>query len=608
MISNSKYLRSWCRRLLGIACVAASAFASAAVPTTLQQSGRLFDKSVAATGFPGAPLTGVHQLTFRLYVDPTSATAAWSETQSVTPADGYFSVELGAISPLAGLLRSAPELWLGVQVDNDSELQPRVRLSAAPYALLARDVQGAINPDAVSINGSKVIDENGQWVGSPSGIAGPAGASGPKGDDGSPGAQGPQGPQGPAGAPGAAGPAGANGAQGAAGSQGATGAAGPAGPRGPAGLAFQGDWNMVRSYAVGDAVAYSGSSYVSLVDTNAGNPPDSSAAQWALLAKRGDAGAAGETGPQGPAGATGAPGANGSNGAPGATGPQGPQGPQGATGATGAAGSNGAQGPAGPQGTQGAAGPRGPAGLTFQGDWNMLRSYVVGDAVAYTGSSYVSLVDANAGFTPDSSPTQWALLARRGDAGAAGPQGAPGATGAAGPQGATGAAGPAGATGAAGPAGATGAAGPAGATGAAGPPGATGAAGPPGATGAAGPAGPQGSTGATGPAGPQGSRGDVGPAGPQGIQGPQGLQGPQGAPGSSTLTAATYTTCSNIGTCACPANTTLVSGGASCAMADQYLILSLPVGTGQQWAAMCQVFQTGANVNPATIRVLCAAN
>lgn len=57
----------------------------------------------------------------------------------------------------------------------------------------------------VSIGGALVIDQTGQWVGDPTGLAGPTGAQGPQGvqgPQGAPGAQGAQGPQGPAGSTG----------------------------------------------------------------------------------------------------------------------------------------------------------------------------------------------------------------------------------------------------------------------------------------------------------------------------------------------------------------------------------------------------------------------
>ena len=319
---------------------------------------------------------------------------------------------------------------------------------------------------------------------------------------GSPGATGPQGPPGPAGAAGPAGPAGAAGASGA---QGLTGAAGLAG------INWQGTWSGAAGYVVSDAVAYNGSSYIS-IQPGTGQEPDTSPTFWSLLAQ---VGATGATGPAGPVGAAGPAGATGAIGATGASGPQG------ITGAT------------------------GPAGLNWQGTWTSGVAYALNDAVAYNGASYIS-IQAGTSQEPDISPSFWSLLAQ---------VGARGATGSTGPAGPTGATGATGATGSSGPSGATGATGPPGVTwqgtwssgttyavndavaysgssyisiqagtnqqpdasaafwsllaqvGAIGAAGATGATGSQGATGATGPTGPQGPTGASGATGPQGAAG-----------------------------------------------------------------------------------------------------
>jgi hypothetical protein len=136
---------------------------------------------------------------------------------------------------------------------------------------------------------------------------------------------------------------GLTGAQGPAGPQGAQGIQGPAGPQGPQGpgFTFRGTYTPTTTYAVNDVAVYNGSTYISLTSGNTGNTPDSSPANWALMA------AAGATGPQGTQGAVGPTGAQGTQGPVGPTGPQGTQGPV---------------GPTGPQGTQGPVGPTGPAG------------------------------------------------------------------------------------------------------------------------------------------------------------------------------------------------------------------------------------------------------
>ncbi len=342
--------------------------------------------------------------------------------------------------------------------------------------------------DAVAYNGSSYISiqagsneepdtSSSYWTllsqAGAAGATGPqggAGAQGPTGLTGATGATGPQGPQGTTGATGSQGPAGLTGATG------PQGASGPQGATGPAGLNWQGTWSSGTAYAVNDAVAYNGSSYIS-IQAGSNEEPDTSSSYWTLLSQ---AGAAGATGPQGGAGAQGP---TGLTGATGATGPQGPQGTTGATGSQGPTGLTGATGPQGASGPQGATGPTGPAGLNWQGTWSSGTGYAVNDAVAYNGSSYIS-IQAGSNEEPDTSSSYWTLLSQAGAAGATGPQGGAGAQGPTGLTGATGATGPQGPQGTTG---ATGSQGPAGLTGATGPQGAS---------------GPQGPTGATGPAGP----------------------------------------------------------------------------------------------------------
>ncbi len=378
------------------------------------------------------------------------------------------------------------------------------------------------------------------------------------------------GPQGPAGATGATGAAGPQGVPGATGAQGAAGAAGATGRPG---FVYQGAYSFTTNYAAGDVVVWQGGSWASLHDANHGNTPDSSPTDWGALTSQGPQGVTGATGTQGPVGPQGPAGQVGS------AGPQGLTGPVGSTGPQGAPGRDGTQGPQGDIGPAGAQGPAGPVGLTWQGTYSFITNYATNDAVAWQGQTWLSLHNTNHGNTPDSSPTDWTLLAAQGAVGPAGAQGFTGATGAQGNAGPAGPTGPQGSAGATGPAGAAGMAfqgvydftvnyalhdavtygggtwislqdanhgntpgasgsttwwqlvaapGAQGPVGAQGPKGDAGSIGPAGPQGFAGPAGPQGNTGATGPQGQTGSAGTPGTAGASGAQGPIGLTGPAG--------------------------------------------------------------------------------
>jgi Collagen triple helix repeat (20 copies) len=343
----------------------------------------------------------------------------------------------------------------------------------------------------------------------PVGPSGPAGVPGLQGIQGAIGVPGLPGPQGLQGVPGVPGPQGIPGIQGVAGPSGPTGAAGTAGPAGATGtFSFASNYTPATTYTQGQVIFCSttcstnGSSYISLVNGNAGFDPPTSAAQWALIAEAGApgtpgiAGTPGAIGPIGPAGPIGPVGMQGLPGVAGATGSAGPQGPAGPTGLTGSTGATGAQGPigltgatgntgatgpqgpigpigiTGPQGpigmtgatgntgAIGITGPQGPAGPTGQtgatGTFSFASNYAAGTTYSQgqivfcattctrNGSSYISLVNGNVGFDPPTSNVKWALIAEAGAIGATGAVGPAGPTGPTGATGATGSAGPAG--------------------------------------------------------------------------------------------------------------------------------------------------------------------
>jgi hypothetical protein len=144
---------------------------------------------------------------------------------------------------------------------------------------------------------------------------------------------------------------------------------------------------------------------------------------------------------------------------------KGPQGNQGIKGDKGDQGNPGATGDKGDKGDPGDPGDDGPAGapgptLNPRGAFDIGTTYAAYDDVRVDGvGSFYSLIDANTGHQPESSPTQWHQYAADGEQGAAGAKGDKGDTGDQGPSGAkgdkgdTGDQGPAGDDGAAGPAG-----------------------------------------------------------------------------------------------------------------------------------------------------------
>lgn len=225
---NSRLLS---RTVLGLATLAGllgSATGSAAVPSLLTEQGRLFDSS-------GNPQSGQLSFVFSVYDAETGGTALWTETQNLTLDSGYFSARLGDVTPIPASVFDGNARYLGVKVGTDAEMSPRQSIVSVPYALLANNAVGDITPSSISVNGTLVIDNNGEWVGPAAGLVGPTGPQGPAGADGTVGATGPAGATGPTGPTGPMGMMGPVGAIGPIGPTGPTGAIGPTGPTGPAG-------------------------------------------------------------------------------------------------------------------------------------------------------------------------------------------------------------------------------------------------------------------------------------------------------------------------------------------------------------------------------------
>ncbi|MBM4318427.1 MAG: hypothetical protein FJ125_00340 [Deltaproteobacteria bacterium] len=146
---------------------------AAAAVRPLNHEGLLLDEQ-------GLPMTGSLRLTFRLWTLQAGGQKVWEEVHDVELLDGYYQVLLGSINPLDLLaFQQNASLWLGIVVGvGGSELSPRHPLGAVGYALVAEDARGDIHPRSVFIGQSKVIDEQGRWVGNASGLTGPAGPAG----------------------------------------------------------------------------------------------------------------------------------------------------------------------------------------------------------------------------------------------------------------------------------------------------------------------------------------------------------------------------------------------------------------------------------------------
>lgn len=328
-------MQSYIKKLSALAlCFCGTTYA--ATPGTLHHSGVLEKQKRPGVFGVSRPITAELPVVYSIYDEMGSM--LWAESQTVSVVEGEFSAELGTLNTIPlEIFSDYDGLELNVEVDGE-ELLPRLALGTVPFALhadTAENVVGDINPLSVSINGSTVINDVGEWVGPVSGLAGPEGPQGIQGPKGDTGAQGPQGIQG------LKGEVGSQGLQGIQGAKGDTGATGPQGPKGDIG-------------ATG------------------------------LPGPKGDTGAAGAQGPKGDTGPQGLVGPQGIPGPQGAPGPQGIQGPKGDAGAAGAQGLKGDKGDTGAQG---------PAGSSSGGYFNLVATLHRGGTSASLSSLNLALLD-----------------------------------------------------------------------------------------------------------------------------------------------------------------------------------------------------------------------
>src|SRR5690606_31203032 len=109
----------------------ATSTVSSQVPSLVNQQGRLLEPD-------GTPVVGAVDFAFAIYDGPDSgATELWSETQSVTLDEGYFSVRLGDETAIDPAIFDGSQLFLGVTVGSDDEMTPRQPLVSVPYAFMA---------------------------------------------------------------------------------------------------------------------------------------------------------------------------------------------------------------------------------------------------------------------------------------------------------------------------------------------------------------------------------------------------------------------------------------------------------------------------------------
>lgn len=128
-------------------------------PSEMTYQGYLTDNSNNA-------ITANLQLTFNIYDVQSGGSALWTEVHpSVAVIEGVFRVRLGSITSL-GLGFDIP-YWLGIQVDSDPELAPRIALSSSAYSfnsISSEGLQGSPVASTAPASGEVLKWDGSNWA------------------------------------------------------------------------------------------------------------------------------------------------------------------------------------------------------------------------------------------------------------------------------------------------------------------------------------------------------------------------------------------------------------------------------------------------------------
>lgn len=127
-----------------------NSFSATGVPRTINFQGKLVNNP-NATNVTDTSYTVI----FSLYDKPSGGTTLWTETQTVTTTDGIFRVALGSVTAIPTNFNfNWDGLYLGIKVNSDAEMTPRVQMVSVPFAFNSQKVAGLTVQDSAASTGS----------------------------------------------------------------------------------------------------------------------------------------------------------------------------------------------------------------------------------------------------------------------------------------------------------------------------------------------------------------------------------------------------------------------------------------------------------------------
>ena len=115
------------------------------------------------------PVTATLEFTFSLYDAAEDGNEVWSEDRSIDVVDGDYSVLLGSETAIDSVLFVEPALYLQIAIEDGEPLLPRQPVASAPYAVVAHTAEnlsgGSVDASSISVNGTSVVNSEGDWIG-----------------------------------------------------------------------------------------------------------------------------------------------------------------------------------------------------------------------------------------------------------------------------------------------------------------------------------------------------------------------------------------------------------------------------------------------------------
>jgi hypothetical protein len=139
----------------GLVAFVAIAVASLAIALYAAESNTVVSVQGVLTDANGVAVPdGDYKFVFSIYSDATTATPLFTETydsgDKVSVTNGIYNVLLGNLTQGGihdSVFRDHSDTWLGITVENDSEMTPRIQFASTPYAFRAKYADNAAAAD-----------------------------------------------------------------------------------------------------------------------------------------------------------------------------------------------------------------------------------------------------------------------------------------------------------------------------------------------------------------------------------------------------------------------------------------------------------------------------